>query len=257
MNKLKKVFAITAGCLISACSILGSIGAHAESEFGDLEFFNEKDKVILTHHAHPKKLIKAPLCRQATDHTATEACTLSVLRYSKYEFGIQEIRVTNALNANEGSGTRFEKMRDYLNAVYVDDLENEPYFNAELKQNMTINQLQQEIDRKHLVVLKIQAWKHDANGGCSMDTDYSDEWDSGHTVVAVGYNKDNIFFMDPLVSGNYTYIPKNKLLERWHGYEMDGNNQRVDYNRAGVVVTFVGDQRPECERYKNVFYGLM
>ena len=81
--------------------------------------------------------------------------------------------------------------------------------------------------------------------------------DCGHWVVAIGYNKDNIFFMDPSTSGNYTYIPKDKLVARWHDYAYDSNNQLYNLAQVGIIVELNGNEEPDGERYHDAFYGLM
>lgn len=256
MNKLKKVFAVAAGCLMSACSVLGSGGVSAESEFNDLEHYVTINKSILSH-SHPKKLIKVPRFRQTTWYTCGIACMLSILRYSRYDFDISESDLTTALDANEYDGTKAGKMVDYLNAVRYNGGQ-EPCFEAELRQNMTIDDLKREIDQNHPVICAIEAWNWDENGEYTMDLDYSEDWESGHWAIAIGYNKDNIFFMDPSTPGYYTYIPKNRLDQRWHDYEWDENWEPNLYlTHAGIVVKLLGNRTPDADHYRNAFYGTM
>jgi len=53
-----------------------------------------------------------------------------------------------------------------------------------------------------------------------------------HYVVAVGYDQDNIYFMDPATIGNYTYFPIPEFLERWH--DQDRPRQKL-YNFGMVI----------------------
>jgi predicted double-glycine peptidase len=79
---------------------------------------------------------------------------------------------------------------------------------------MTTGELEAAIEAGHPVLVMLQAWGKP--GGAANSTGYKDDSGHGHFVVAMGYDRTNFFFMDPATTGNYTYIPKNKLAERWH-----------------------------------------
>lgn len=256
MGDFKKRFAVISICLMAVCAIVAPIAAMAESEFGDWEKFYPYNKSIMQRHAHSRVLMRLPVMREAQNYTSGVACVQSILRYKKYELDIREGSLANALGANEEYGTRADKMAGYLNAVRYGEDE-ERCFNAVVEENMTVDDLLDELDKGHPVICAIQAWDWDENGEYSMDLDYSDEDECGHWAVAIGYNKDNVFFMDPATAGNYTYIPKNKLVQRWHDYSVDEANQRNDMVQLGIIVELCGDEEPDGERYKDAFYGLM
>ena len=228
----------------------------AESQFGDWEKFYSFNKVILQRHVHSRKVMRLPIFRQATNYTSGAACVMSVMRYAKYEFDIREDNLSRALGTTEENGTSWHSIVDYLNAVRLDDQDTQ-YFTAHKEEHMLIDTLIKELDQGHPVICAIQAWKWDEDEEYSMDLDYSDELECGHWAVAIGYNKDNIFFMDPSTSGNYTYIPKDKLVARWHDYACDSNNQRYDLIQTGIIVELNGNEEPDGERYHDAFYGLM
>ncbi|MDO4199616.1 MAG: C39 family peptidase [Clostridia bacterium] len=251
-NKKRFLSKVTAG-LCAAC--LGTVPAvHAESQFGDWEKFYSFNKEIL-EHTHSKKLMKLPIYRQASNYTSGVACVLSILRYTSYEFDIREDNLKEALHATEENGTEWYDIVDYLNAVRLNDTDHQ-YFKVEKKENMTVDDLIKEIKKGHPVICAIQAWNWDENGKYSMDLDYSNEWECGHWVIAIGYLRDNIIFMDPSTAGNYTYIPKDKLVARWHDYNVDENNQRYDIVQCGLVVK-IDVKKPDCEKHADHLYGLM
>lgn len=260
MNKFKRVFAVVLSCLIAAFSGIGMIGVRAEdgnavSEFDDWEYFYDMDKSILQHHAHPKKLLRLPLFRQAESYACGVACVLSLLRYVNCDFDIREDVLAAALGSNEEEGTKKGQMIGYLNAVRYGNAENS-WFNAEFRQGMTIDDLKREIDNGHPVICAIQAWNWDEDGYYRIDLDYHDEWECGHWAIAIGYNRDNIFFMDPSTAANYTYISNERLMERWHDYEGAIRTPDTEVIQAGIVVELCGSEQPDCERYKDVFYKL-
>ena len=255
MLRFKKKTIVFVLCLITVCVAVVPLIVMAESEFGDWEKFYTYNKSIMQRHAHPRKLMRLPIIRQAANYTSGVACVQSVMRYADYCFDIREDNLKEALKATEADGTKWYNMVNYLNAVRLDDKEAQ-CFRARKEEHMTVDGLLDEIDQGHPVICAIQAWGYDENEEYTMDLDYSDEWECGHWVVAVGYNKDNIFFMDPSTAGNYTYIPKDKLVARWHDYNVDENNQRYDSIQLGLIVEICGN-KPEGERYHDAFYGLM
>ena len=256
MNKFKKIFAIISICLIAVCSTTVAIkSVKAESEFGDWNLFYGINQSIMQRHAHPRKLLNVPIYRQSAIGNSGVSCVASILRYAKYDFDIREDNLARALGVTEEDGADPYKMIAYLNAVRYND-ENNQCFAAEKRENMTVDDLKKALDKGNPVICDIQAWNWDENEEYSMDLDYSNEWECGHWVVAIGYNNDNIFFMDPSTAGNYTYIPKDQLLARWHNYHIDGNGQRYDTIQMGIIVKYNGGE-PDCERYKDAFYGLM
>jgi len=88
--------------------------------------------------------------------------------------------------------------------------------------NMNINDLINYINQGIPVIMMIQAW--------GKNPDYSDEWNSNHYVVAIGYTKNQILFMDPY-SYNICTIGHQQLMERWHG-----RNDIEKYINFGIAV---------------------
>ena len=98
-------------------------------------------------------------------------------------------------------------------------------YNAQTYNRMTIDQLKAYIDAQTPVLLTIQAWPE-------KTVDWSQDWKDGHYVVAIGYDSDNIYFMDPATIGNYTYIPVDEFLARWH----DKDQRKKKLINFGIVI---------------------
>lgn len=230
------------------------VASAKESQFGGNEKFYTCNKAIL-EHTHSKKLMKLPICRQASDYTCGVACVRSLLRYTKYDFDIREYNLKIALKADEDNGTKWYNIANYLKAVRLDDT-NHKYFEVEKREHMTVEDLIKEIKKGHPVMCAIQAWNWDENEQYTMDLDYSKEWECGHWVIAIGYLRDNIIFMDPSTEANYTYIPKDKLVARWHDYNVDENNKRYDAIQLGLIIK-INVKKPDGEKHAGHIYGLM
>ncbi len=77
---------------------------------------------------------------------------------------------------------------------------------------MTISLLENSLDQKRPVIVLIQAWKDDDD-----PIPYPSNFDNGHYVVAIGYDRDYIYFEDPWIHGSLTYMSRSDLYDRWHG----------------------------------------
>ncbi len=163
----------------------------------------------------PSVLIEIPQTRQATSYTCGVAVLQSLLRHNGVLYR-QDVLEEKA-GATPERGTTPEVIMRILE---------EHGIGAELRENMTLGQLRGLIDAGKPVICFLQAWNDDPL------TDYSVAWDDGHYAVAVGYDQDRIYFMDPSTIANYTYIPNNQFLGRWH----DGDEKHQIYY-AGIVVT--------------------
>ena len=92
---------------------------------------------------------------------------------------------------------------------------------------MDIGQVKNYIDKKFPVILLIQAWPD------KKVKDWKNDWIDGHYVVAIGYDKNKIYFEDPS-SSLRTYLYYKELEERWHDIDLKKNKKK--YNHLGIVV---------------------
>lgn len=163
----------------------------------------------------PSVLIEVPQTRQATPYTCGVAALQSILAHNGflYRQDVLERRV----EATPERGTRPEAMITCMEDHGI---------GARIEENMTLERLRAHIDAGRPVICFLQAWNDDP------EFDYSTGWEDGHYAIAVGYDADRIYFMDPSTLGAYAYIPNEKFLRRWH----DGDERGQIY-QAGIVVT--------------------
>lgn len=146
-----------------------------------------------------QKLIKVPITRQATDYTCGVAAVQSVVGYYGEDF--REHILAQEMRSNCAQGT------DYKNIARFGRRHG---YSVKVNKNITLDVLKKIIDSGTPPICLIQAWTdHKANN-------YATDWDDGHYVVAIGYDAKNIYFMDPSTLGNYTFIPTDEFLKRWH-----------------------------------------
>ncbi len=162
----------------------------------------------------PTQLIKVPMTRQATNYTCGVAALQSVLAY----FGddIREGALASELKSNSKIGTAYQQIARFARSKS---------YKVDVLKNMSIERLKGLLDKDQPVICLVQAW-------AQRQVDYSRDWNDGHYVVAIGYDHNKIYFMDPSTVGNYTYIPTDEFLARWH--DTDGKERLVHF---GMVLT--------------------
>ena len=96
------------------------------------------------------------------------------------------------------------------------------------KKPMGLAHLKRFLDTGKPVMLMLQAW--DAEG--STDGEYANEWDEGHWVVAIGYDRAGVYFEDPSLAVARGFIPYDELIERWH----DTGPHGVHVQRFGMAI---------------------
>ncbi len=146
---------------------------------------------------HPN-LIRVPLTRQSTDYTCGVAAVQSVFGY--YGDEVREDVLAKQLRAEPKNGTKYENIVAIAKSKGYD---------VAVHKNMRFEGLTSLLDKRKPVICLIQAWSDNP-------ANYETDWEDGHYVVAIGYDKKNVYFMDPSTLGNYTFIPIVEFLKRWH-----------------------------------------
>lgn len=161
----------------------------------------------------PSNLIRVPMTRQATDYTCGVAALQSVFMFFGDE--ILESVLSKNLKADPKEGTAYQQI------VRVAKSKG---YTVEVFKNMTLESLKSLIDKGKPVIVLIQAWPE-------RKVNYETDWEDGHYVVAIGHDKENIYFMDPSTLGNYTFIPIKEFLTRWHD-----TDSKVKLEHFGMLV---------------------
>lgn len=158
-------------------------------------------------------LFGVPDVRQSTNYSCGSAAFQAVLNY----WGGEDLRegvLTGKLNTTPQSGTSPD---DIVRVAHEIGLE------AEIKENLTLGDLEASIEADVPVIVPAQAWR----GG---STPWADDWEAGHYMVVIGLDEKNVYLEDPSMLGSKGYIPRQEFLERWHDYN------RVKYIHAGIFI---------------------
>lgn len=181
--------------------------------------------------AAPKKLIPIPRICKDESNTVAAACVEAILSYYKCKIDKEAAEWKELTQATEKDGTGFAKIHMFLCRAREADKSKEYLLGIQMNQYMTICDLISAIDRGVPTICLIQAWYEGEDGTVDGNHDYREEEQCGHYVVAVGYDRDCIYFLDPCQSDTYSYIPIKEFDARWHGDDMGER-----YVRTGLQV---------------------
>lgn len=160
-------------------------------------------------------LLPVPDTRQSTVYSCGAAAMQAVLMYYGEEY--IETDLMEWMKTDPENGTHPQEMKA---------LAEELGYKAELRENMSLNDLEKAVEEKVPVIVAAQAWKENDS------PPWSDRWDDGHYMVVVGLDKENVYFEDPSILGSVGVIPRGEFLDRWHDVEGDGRR----YQHAGLLI---------------------
>ena len=181
--------------------------------------------------AAPKKIISIPLFHKDDNYACSTACMAAILQYFSDGVEMKERQLADLIQATQGNEMTVEEMVSYINQVSFEEDGKRALMYANLSRYMTVCDLISDIDNGIPVICPIQAWYTDSDGNYDAAYEYKDVQEFGHFVVAVGYDNEKIYFMDPAQAEAYSYIPIKELDKRWHEKE-----NGIEYERCGIEV---------------------
>ena len=81
--------------------------------------------------------------------------------------------------------------------------------------DMSVDDVRKRLDAGIPVMLMIQAW-HETDRRKRRWRGYADEWDDGHWVAAIGYDRSAMYFEDPSLATSRGWLTYEELAARWH-----------------------------------------
>lgn len=164
----------------------------------------------------PSNLLRLPDVRQSTDYSCGPSALQSVLMYYGEEHG--EVDLMELCQADPEQGTPPARLAEAARSLG---------FQAEIRQNMTLEDLKAATDQGIPVMIAAQAWRNEDQ----LETPWNQIWDSGHWMVVAGMDQDKVYFEDPSILGSLGSIPRQEFLERWH--DVDDK----PFIRGGVLIS--------------------
>ena len=98
---------------------------------------------------------------------------------------------------------------------------------------MTVTELKAELRRRHPVLLLIQAWGRERRQGrLRRRLDYRHQWRDGHWLIAIGFDRNAVYFEDPSLQAVRGYLRVAELEPRWH----HAGHQSVHQEHYGLAL---------------------
>ena len=180
---------------------------------------------LANYHEFKPSAIKIPLpdVQQPDEYSCGAASLMTILAY--YGVGTEDYDVLKkTLGTSKKDGTDYQRIVRYAG---------EQGLLADAKPNMTRVQLEKFLDEGKPVICSIQAYAE--NTPAEKRAEIYKKDDNGHYLVAIGYDADNIYFMDPSLTGRRGFLPKQEFEARWHDNE--GTDERPKPIRhLGLVI---------------------
>ncbi len=158
-------------------------------------------------------ILDFPQLRQTFNYDCGDIVIESVLAY--YGIEVREDVLINQVKTNISDGTRIENIIAIFHKYNLQSYSRE----------MLVDDIKEYINQNIPVILVLQAWTEQEK------VDWKNDWDDGHYVVAIGYDREKIYFEDPSAFER-TYLTFEELRKRWHDIDVSG--QRY-YNYAIAV----------------------
>ncbi len=153
---------------------------------------------------------------------------MSVCRY----FGVGPDTLdefVEVLGTNERTGTYYKNIVAYARRMGLD---------AYSEYDMTAEQLQDLVSTGSPVICSIQAHANDPSVYDDPDSN-----EDGHYVVAVGFDRENIYFMDPSIRNRRGFLTWRDFEKRWHENEATPDEPEV-YQHHGIIIRLTNDGTP-------------
>jgi ABC-type bacteriocin/lantibiotic exporter with double-glycine peptidase domain len=148
------------------------------------------------------KIIDFPELKQSSSYDCGALAIQSVLNY--YGIDVREDLIIKNAKTSKEDGTPIKGIINVL----------KKYKLKCVAKKMDIDELIDYIEKDVPVILLLQAWWNKKN------IEWEKTYDSGHYVVAIGYDSDRVYFEDPYKLQR-TYLEFLELKKRWHSHDDD------------------------------------
>ncbi len=175
------------------------------------------------YHSIPKNAIRIALpdTTQMTGYSCGPSCLQSVCHF--YGLGKEdEWEFVRDMKFNHKYGSHPFQIKKLAQKYGLKCREFQP---------MTMAQLKRTLQNRKPVMLMIQAWGKE-KGKKGYRKNYRGVWDEGHWIVAIGYDREGIFFEDPSLQAVRGFLTYPELEERWH----DTGPHRKHIEHYGLVL---------------------
>lgn len=173
--------------------------------------------------------------RQSTEYSCGASALQAVLSY--WGKDLDEEDLITLLHTTPETGT------------YPDDIVRVARllgFNAEVKENLTFDEIEDATLQGIPVIVLSQAWRSQKDSAASVEED----WKNGHYVVVLAVDRDYVYFEDPYVRMGKGFMPRETFEKHWH-HVMSGDLEKgPKLMQLGIFIR--GNKPARPQRFKDV-----
>ena len=164
--------------------------------------------------------------RQSTEYSCGASALQAVLSYWGKE--VDENELMELLHTTPETGT------------YPEDIvrtAQELGFEAEVKENLTIDDLEKSTKKGNPVIVLGQAWRSRDESAKAV----AEDWADGHYIVILAVDKEFVYFEDPYVRMGKGFGPRKTFEEHWHNI---GGKAPTDASKQMHLGIFIRGKKP-------------
>jgi len=160
-------------------------------------------------------ILKFPEFRQVYKYDCGASALQSVLVY--YGFDVREKDIMDLAGTSAHDGTPIKGFKKVAK-----------HYGLKSKvRKLTIENVKKYIAKRVPVIIDLEAWSE------KKKVDWEDDWQDGHYVVAIGYDRDKFYFEDPS-SVHRTFLTFVELQKRWHDQDPKTKKKLVN---IGIIIS--------------------
>jgi hypothetical protein len=173
--------------------------------------------------------------RQSTEYSCGASALQAVLSY--WGKDLDEEDLMTLLHTTPETGT------------YPDDIVRVALllgFKAEVKENLTLEDIEQATAQGIPVIVLGQAWRSRQDSAASV----AEDWDNGHYFIVLAVDEDYVYFEDPYVRMGKGFIPRETFEQHWHqamGRDLEKAPKLI---HLGILIR--GEKPAQPQRFKDV-----
>ncbi len=180
--------------------------------------------------------VPVPAIEQPDDYSCGAAALMSVCSY--YGVGPRKLaRLKRELQTNPLQGTNYHNMIRYAESLGLE---------VRSKAAMTTEELDEHLRQGRPVICSIQAYSDDPK--VYDDARYNRD---GHYVVAIGFDRDNYFFMDPSLRRRRGFLPRAEFVRRWYDNEGTEAEPRI-IEHLGIAISAAASRTPHLQSARRI-----
>ena len=160
--------------------------------------------------------------RQSTEYSCGASALQAVLSYWGKDLGEQELM--KLLHTSPKTGT------------YVGDIVRVARglgFTAEVRENLTLGDLQAALEKGMPVIVCGQAWRSREDS----DTSVQEDWEDGHYIVVLGMDKRYVYYQDPFIKRGKGFVSHRLFEQSWHNVRGKTSSDAKKQIHLGVFIS--------------------